>query len=468
MVTREAPRLVIAGLSGDAGKTVVSMALLLALRRQGVPIRAFKKGPDYIDAAWLTWASGLPARNLDTYMMGRERVAGSFAANSIAGGVNVIEGNRGLFDGFDAVGTHSTAELAKLLQAPVILVLDATKITRTAAALVLGCQHFDPELQIAGVILNRVNGKRHERILRECIETACKVPVAGVVGKIPEVSLLPERHLGLITPEEFQHANQLEQHLREQVASGLDLDRLKEIAKSAGEFSAPAVIPPTIPDASGLRIAYVRDSAFSFYYADNLEALERAGAELVPVSSLNKSALPANIDALYIGGGFPETHAQQIAHNVSFMKWLRDTVLTGVPVYAECGGLMLLSRSLTWRELRYSMAGVFNFDVHVSDKAQGHGYVELQVDAPNPFFAMGTVLRGHEFHYSRIVMENLAEKPLTACAVKRGTGCFDGRDAVLAGNVWASYTHLHALATPEWAAGIINAARHRRACVTAA
>ncbi|MFB3915568.1 MAG: cobyrinate a,c-diamide synthase [Terriglobales bacterium] len=467
MATRDAPRLILGGLSGDAGKTIVSMALLLAFQRRDVQVRAFKKGPDYIDAGWLTWASGHPARNLDTYMMGPERVASSFAVNSIADGVNLIEGNRGLFDGFDTAGTHSTAELARLLQAPVILVLDATKITRTAAAQVLGCQHFDPALRIAGVILNRVNGKRHERILRECIEGTCNVPVLGVVAKNPALSLVPERHLGLVTPEEFAQTGRIEQELTE-VAAGLQLDRLHEVANSTSAFSAPDVITGPLPNGRGLKIACVKDSAFSFYYAENIEMLERAGAELVHVSSLGNGTLPSDVDAIYIGGGFPETHAQQLAANQSFMNWLREAALSRLPTYAECGGLMVLSRSLTWRGTRYPMAAVFDFDVHVCDNVQGHGYVQLEVDGPNPFFEKGVVLRGHEFHYSRIVLEDLVHLPFTACAVNRGTGCFKGRDGIVTGNVWASYTHLHALASPEWVTGMINAARQRRACSRAA
>jgi cobyrinic acid a,c-diamide synthase len=465
MDQRLAPRVVIAGLSGDAGKTLVSLALLLALKRRGVSTRAFKKGPDYVDAAWLTWASAHPARNLDTYMMGPERVAGSFAQHSMAEGVNLIEANRGLFDGFDTAGTHSSAELAKLLDAPVVLVLDATKITRTAAALVLGCQKFDPELRLAGVILNRVNGTRHERILRECIEGTCGIPVLGTVPKLDLDAHLPERHLGLVTPQEHGDLDRLNDMLAEEVARGLQIDRLQQIAAGAPPLRCAQLLPPQLPDGRGLTIGYLKDSAFTFYYAENLEILEQAGAELVPLSALTAEQIPPNLDALYIGGGFPETHADRLSANIGFLFFLRKAAESGLPIYAECGGLMLLARAIVWRGRRFPMAGVFDFDVQVCDKPQGHGYAELHVDRANAFFPFGLALRGHEFHYSQIVPEG---PPLaTACAVSRGTGCYPGRDGLIAGNVWAAYTHLHALATPEWGAAMINAAQayrnHRQA-----
>lgn len=197
------PRLVVAGLSGGSGKTLVSLGLLLSAQRRGLRIAAFKKGPDYIDAAWLSWASGLPAHNLDTFLMGYDGAASAFAAHGQPGALNVIEGNRGLYDGFDAQGTHSTAELAKTLRAPVVLVLDATKVTRTAAAMVLGCQRLDPQVNLAGVILNQVSGSRHEQVLREAINVSCGIPVLGAIPRSTTAGLVPERHLGLVVPDEY-------------------------------------------------------------------------------------------------------------------------------------------------------------------------------------------------------------------------------------------------------------------------
>jgi cobyrinic acid a,c-diamide synthase len=448
------PRLLIAGMSGGSGKTLVSLALLLALRRAGCHVRAFKKGPDYIDAAWLSWAASYPARNLDTYLMGRDTVYSSFARNAIADGINLIEGNRGLFDGFDAAGTHSSAALSHCLGAPVLLVVNATKVTRTAAAFVAGCRALDPELPIRGVILNNVNGKRHEQILREAIHSVCAIPVVGTVRKAA-VNPLPERYLGLVPPQEHDGTAQIQEDLLK-LADGLDLDAILSIARGAPSLeTGPAEV--SIPAAKDVKVGYLRDSAFSFYYPENLEQLELGGAELIPISALQSNDLPHGLCALYIGGGFPEKHAEALSSNRSFLASVRQAALGGLPIYAECGGLILLAQTLHWAGRTHPMAGVFPFDVEGFDSPQGHGYSELLVDSSNPFFPAGLVLRGHEFHYSRISPGN---QPVSAaCAVLRGTGCFEKRDCVVTNNTMASYTHLHALATPAWAKGFLDAAR---------
>jgi len=451
------PRLVVAGLSGESGKTLISLALLLEAVRRNIAVQAFKKGPDYIDAAWLEWASCRPARNLDTYLMGFETAVRSFTRNASPCGLNLIEGNRGLYDGLDARGTHSTAELAKALRAPVVLVINATKVTRTAAALVLGCQKLDPAVRIAGVIINQAAGVRHARIVREAIESACDLPVLGVVPRAAAGAFVQMRHLGLTTPDEYPARESLTANLLDLVAAHLEFGRLLDIARRAPPLSAPPAEPANPAAGRGLTIGYLRDSAFSFYYPENLDALRATGAQLVPVSALAASRLPENMDALYIGGGFPETHAEALSGNSELLGSIRRQARGGLPVYAECGGLMLLSRAILWRGKRYPMADVLPFDVEVCGTPQGHGYTELLVDRPNPFFAEGTCLKGHEFHYSRLLVDGAP--PSTVCAVLRGTGCLEGRDAVVTGNTWASYTHLHALATPDWAGAVVNAAR---------
>jgi cobyrinic acid a,c-diamide synthase len=453
------PRLVVAGLGGDSGKTLVSLALLHTARALGLDARAFKKGPDYIDAAWLTWAAGRPARNLDTFLMGVARVRQSFTRHAASAGLVVIEGNRGLYDGADAEGTHSTAELAKALDAPVLLVVNARKVTRTVAAVVLGCQAFDPDLRIAGVVLNRVNGDRHERIIRRAIESRCRVPVVGVIPHLPGHALLYDRHLGLVPPPEHPDLINLASRLVEEVGSRLDLPAIFDLARRAPRAGwALDQVGPPAPDGR-LRIGYLRDAAFTFYYPENLESLQHAGATLVPISSLTAHAVPPDLHALYIGGGFPETHAAAIAANRRFLDDLRRQAHNGLPVYAECGGLMLLATAIRQGSVVSRMAGVLPCEVEVCAAPQGHGYTELTVDAPNAFFPVGLALRGHEFHYSRIVP---GEVPVpTACAVRRGTGSAEGRDAVVVQNVWASYTHLHALSTPEWTSALLGAARAR-------
>lgn len=419
-------------------------------------VRAFKKGPDYIDTAWLTWASGTVSRNLDTYLMGFDCAVRSFSSNAVHGGFNLIEGNRGLFDGVDARGSHSTAELAKALFAPIILVVNATKATRTAAALVLGCQTLDPLAWIAGVVLNQVSGKRHEAILRDAIESSCGIPVLGAIPRADGQTMLPARHLGLVTPEEHPDLRALARNVRDLIGGRVDFDRLFQFAERAPRMVTPRAEVVGVADRNPVRIGYIRDSAFTFYYPENLDALVAGGAELVPISALSAIGLPEEVDAVYIGGGFPETHARALAANTSLLASLRYAAQEGMPVYAECGGLMLLSRGIFWKGTRYPMAGVLPFDVEVCASPQGHGYVDLLVDTPNPFFPTGFRMKGHEFHYSRVIA---GSAPPTACAVLRGSGCWPGRDGVTVGNVWAGYTHLHALATPEWGRGFLQTAR---------
>jgi cobyrinic acid a,c-diamide synthase len=466
----EVPRLVVAGLSGDAGKTLVSLGLVLAWRERGVEVQAFKKGPDYIDAAWLSWASGRPARNLDTWLAGFDAVRDQFHRHATRDGVNLIEGNRGVFDGVDAEGTHSTAQLARAASAPVILVVDARKVTRTAAALVLGCRAFDPALDIAGVVLNRVAGARHEAVTRAAVESATGVPVVGAIPRIDRDDL-PGRHLGLVTPAEHESPGKVREFASELVVGHLDVDRVLEIARRVSartddnggaedRAAEPDRKPPSVV------IGCLRDPAFSFYYPDNLEALAQAGASLVSISSLEDPSLPPGLDALYIGGGFPEIHASRLAANRCLLASVQRAAIAGLPIYAECGGLMLLSRAISVGGQRHEMAGVLPLDVDVCDRPQGHGYTRLVVDRPNPFFDVGTVLKGHEFHYSGPAPgpgSRQAVREMTACGVERGTGCGFGRDAVSLGNVWASYTHLHATATPEWAPALVRAAIQQRA-----
>jgi cobyrinic acid a,c-diamide synthase len=454
------PRLVVAGLSGDSGKTLVSLGLLLLAGQAGTVTKAFKKGPDYIDAAWLRWASGTPARNLDTYLTGREKATQMFVTNAVPDGFNLIEGNRGLFDGVDKHGTHSTAELAKLLKAPVLLVVNAAKVTHTVAALVLGCKKLDPHVRIGGVILNHVSGCRHESVLRESLESECGVPVLGVLPNVEIGALLPNRHLGLVTPQEHSNLESLREKLLGTVQGRLDTHRILELAGSAPRLAGWPRSPERIQDGHGLKIAYVRDSAFSFYYPENLEAVENSGAELCPISALDASRLPEHLDALYIGGGFPENHAKALSQNISFLASIRDHGLKGLPIYAECGGLMFLAEAIRWKGMKFRMADVLPFEVEVCSRPQGHGYVELLVDSANPYYPIGTRIRGHEFHYSRIT--SVGSLPPTACSVQRGTGCSGGRDGIVAGNVWASYAHVHSAATTEWAQGLFRLARRYR------
>ncbi|MGD8253144.1 MAG: hydrogenobyrinic acid a,c-diamide synthase (glutamine-hydrolyzing) [Syntrophobacterales bacterium] len=460
------PRVVIAGLRGGSGKTTLALGLIAAWQQRGGEVVPFKKGPDYIDAGWLTMAAGQPCYNLDPYMMSGEQILDSFWQHTEGARGAVIEGNRGLYDGLDAEGSCSTAELAKLLQAPVLLVVDATMVTRTAAAAVLGCQHLDPDVPIRGVILNRVAGPRHEKMLRTTIERYCRVPVVGAIPKLKEDDF-PERHMGLVTAEEHPEAREAILARIQIVEQYLDLEKLITIANQAPPLNwKPAYPRKRISKAYRQPvIGVIKDSAFQFYYPENLEALENRGARLVTVNSLHDTTLPA-LDAIYIGGGFPETHAEQLAANDQLRQALRAVIEAGLPVYAECGGLMYLGRNLNIKSSTYPMIQALPIDFQLEKKPQGHGYTRLEVVQANPFYPVGTTLKGHEFHYSRVTRFDLNPTSL-AFAMKRGTGIMDGKDGVCYKNIVATYTHVHATGTPEWAEGLIRRAlAHQREAKT--
>jgi cobyrinic acid a,c-diamide synthase len=459
------PRLAVAGLSGDSGKTFASLGVARALTDRGLAVRAFKKGPDYIDAAWLAAATGRGCTNLDTFLMSPAAIGAAFGSGP-APDVALVEGNRGLYDGADEHGTHSTAELAKLLGAPVVLVVDVTKTTRTAAALVLGCRDLDPHLDLAGVILNRVGTARQEKLVRASVESATGIPVVGAVPRLRGDDPLPGRHLGLVTVTDHPAAGAAIETAARVVRDNVDLDRVLEIAASASQIELPAPIVRT--GGGPCRVACLEGAAFSFYYPENLDRLRQLGAELVTVDPVSSRTLP-QVDGLYIGGGFPEVHAARLADNVGLAADLRRRVASGLPVYAECGGLMYLARELRTGGATYPMAAVLDLVVEQTPRPVGHGYEVARVDRENPFFAPGTSLRGHEFHYSRVV--DGEDRGGTVLAVGRGEGIGSGRDGIVRGRVWASYLHLHALGEPAWADGFLRLARDfagERAGTTAA
>jgi len=470
----EFPRIVTAALRGGAGKTILSIGLIAAWKKHGKKVAPFKKGPDYIDAGWLALAAGRPCHNLDTFLIKPELVLSSFLSRFTPADVAVIEGNRGLFDGIDAKGSTSTAELAKLLNAPVILCIDCTKTTRTAAAAVLGCLRFAPEVNIKGVVLNRVAGRRHEQIVRDSIETHCGLPVVGAIPKLKE-QRFPERHMGLVPTPEHNWAGESIAAAEQMALAYLDLDALEKIAREAGRL-APAGSdshrrPPAggqdgiLGDYSGRqdrpRIGIIKDSAFQFYYPENIEALESLGARVFFFSPLG-GAFPKEIDALYIGGGFPETHAAELAQNTAFKARLRRLARDGLPVYAECGGLMYLGEALVLEEKSFPMVGLLPVVFGFSKKPQGHGYTVMEVERDNPYFKAGTQLKGHEFHYSRVLKWRGCSQDMVF-SVKRGAGFYNGRDGIVYKNVLATYTHIHALGSPFWARALVkSAARYRR------
>jgi len=449
------PRLVIAGLAGDSGKTLAAIGLARAFVLRGLHVASFKKGPDYIDAAWLGAAVNRPGRNLDSFLMDDEAI-GEGLSRGLPADLLLVEGNRGLFDGFDAAGSHSTAELAKKLGAPVILVIDVTKMTRTTAALVLGCSTLDPDLNLAGILLNRVGTARQERVIRQAIERISGPPVLGAIPRLGD-DPLPGRHLGLLTAVEHPAREKAISRAAEAITGSVDLEAVLAAAGSVPEVRFPD--RPAVSAGEAVRIGVFRDEAFSFYYPENLEALEAAGAELIFASPLHDSGFP-EVDALYLGGGFPEVHAGRLAGNGPMLAALRSAVDDGTPVYAECGGLMYLARELIVDGETHVMAGLLDIAVEHTSRPQGHGYVEAEIDRGNPFYDGGARLRGHEFHYSKLVKGALPHQ--TVLMLQRGHGLGEKRDGIVAGRIWASYMHIHALGTPAWAERFSALARERR------
>lgn len=457
------PRLVVAALRGGGGKTTLSLGVAAAWRSRGREVVPFKKGPDYIDAAWLTLAAGRPCHNLDTFMQSREETRASFFRSALEGEISLIEGNRGLFDGVDSAGSHSTAELAKLLRAPVVLILDCDKVTRTAAAMALGCQQLDREVDLRGVILNRVARSRQEAVLRQAVESACGIPVVGAVPRL-EAHPFPERHLGLTPPQEHRRVEEAVARAREVAEKFLDLERLEKFAREAPllgwSLKKEDVFPNAPERADTPLIGVVKDSAFQFYYPENLESLARHGAKVLEISAVGENSLP-EVDGLYIGGGFPETHAQLLSENTGFRRSLREAARRGLPIYAECGGLMYLGETLTVGERHYPMAGVLPIGFSMEKKPQGHGYTVLETAEENPFFPVGREIRGHEFHYSRVLYVRGGEAYF-AFRVKRGEGIDRKRDGLCLREVLATYSHLHAGGCPDWAPALVEKARRYR------
>ena len=454
------PRLMIAAPHGRSGKTTVSIGIVAALAGRGLTVQPFKKGPDYIDPSWLSGAGGRPCRNLDLFMMGEDATVAAFRRAVADADIAIVEGAMGLYDGLDLEGSGSSAALARLLGAPVLLVVDATRMTRSVAALVSGYQRFEPGVNVAGVVLNNVGHGRHEKMLVGAIERYCGIPVVGSMPKKSELSIT-DRHLGLVPRGEDDELGPVIDEARRAAEQYLDLDLLLEIARSAAPLPGDAQVEASKMSAGPCaRIGVLLDRVFSFYYPENLEALEQAGARLDFVDSLADPALP-EVDALYIGGGFPEMFMGQLEANESLRTDIRRHVDGGLPVYAECAGLIYLSQAVRWGDREAEMVGVLPCEVEMTRRPQGHGYAVAEVVADTPFFSRGQNLRGHEFHNTRVSSLDRS-KVRFAYKLTRGFGIdADHNDGLLVDNVLAAYTHLHAAAVPTWAERFVEAARQR-------
>jgi cobyrinic acid a,c-diamide synthase len=445
-------RVLVSAAHKSSGKTTVSIGLCAALKARGHSVQPYKKGPDYIDPMWLSQASGRACRNLDLYLMEREEILSTFVRNSSE--VNLVEGNKGLYDGLALDGSNSNAALAKLLDLPVVLVIDARGMTRGIAPLILGYQAFDKDIHIAGVILNNLGGSRHESKLREVIEHYTDVPVIGAIQHDARLTIV-ERHLGLMPSNESGEAVARIKALGAAVEQQVDLDRFLELTRKEPLVSSEDVAVATFPGRDKVRIAIARDRAFGFYYADDLDALTAAGAELVPFDAIQDARLP-DVDALYIGGGFPEVFAAELAANISMRTDIRRAIDAGMPAYAECGGLMYLSRSISYQGQKHDMVSAIPGDVVMHAKPIGRGYVHLAENAEHPWprpQVQEKTLRAHEFHYSSL--ENMPADAKFAYRVTRGHGINGKFDGYMRNNLLASYTHLRTIGGCYWAARFV-------------
>ncbi|MFV2005152.1 MAG: cobyrinate a,c-diamide synthase [Gammaproteobacteria bacterium] len=459
----------------SSGKTTVSIGLCAALKQRGLTIQSFKKGPDYIDPYWLAQATGRDCYNLDFYTMEREEILSLMQSQSQDADITLIEGNKGLYDGLDLDGSNSNAALATLTQTPVILVLNARGMTRGIAPLILGYQAFDKNVSIKGVILNRLGGSRHESKLRNVIEHYTDVDVVGAIHNDKRFDI-DERHLGLVPGHEDPFCEQKIRLLADVVSEQVDLDAVLTIADSAPAISATVVdhaaakIRSVSSDSNkpDIRLGLIRCSAFGFYYPDDLKALRAAGAELIEIDPCKDSVFP-DVDALFIGGGFPETHMHELEANVNMRTAIKTAIDNGLPAYAECGGLMYLSRSIEWPQDGHrdkcAMVGCIDADIIMEKRPQGRGYVQLLETGNHPWPAASDadatappqIINAHEFHYSRF--KSVAKDVKFAFQVKRGAGINGKSDGYLYKNLLANYTHQRNTKNNPWAKRFIDFAR---------
>ncbi|MHB1214495.1 MAG: cobyrinate a,c-diamide synthase [Thiobacillus sp.] len=453
------PRVFISAAHKSSGKTTLTLGLCAALHARGQAVQPFKKGPDYIDPMWLGMAAQRPCYNLDFHMMQRIEIEQQFAGAAASASISLIEGNKGLYDGLDLDGSNSNAALAKLLGAPVVLVIDARGMTRGVAPLILGYQAFDPEICIAGVILNNLGGSRHESKLRAVIEHYTDVEVIGAVQHDASLQIA-ERHLGLVPANEQDAARARIEHVGERVAGQVDLSRLLAIGDSAPAFSVPPQAG-VAASAERLRIGIAHDRAFGFYYSEDLDCLRASSVELVDIDTLHAQALPA-VDGLVIGGGFPEMFMAELEANAALRTQIRRAIEAGLPTYAECGGLMYLSRSLSWQGQTRQMVGVVPGDTVMHARPVGRGYARLQPTGDDRWQESAPI-PAHEFHYSSL--ENLPADSMYAYQVIRGHG-IDGRhDGYQQHNLLAGYVHRRGAGAQGWIAPFLNQVRAHKARV---
>jgi len=434
----------------SSGKTTASIGLCAALVRRGLVVQPFKKGPDYIDPIWLGMAANRPCYNLDFFTAGKRETIEDFARLSCSADIAIIEGNKGLHDGLDLDGSNSNAALAKSLQSPVILTVDTRGTMRGIAPLLIGYQVFDPEVNIAGVIANMTGGSRHESKLRAAVEHYTDIPFLGALARDSSISL-DEQHIGLIPGYENPESGSKIALIADAVSEYIDLDKVITIANSAPENQPIFSKPGKIKNFSGITIGIAQDCAFGFYYPGDLDAMRATGAELVSINTLTDNELP-RIDGLFIGGGFPERYAANLQANKKLRNAIKTAIDKGLPTYAECGGLMYLSRKLTWGNESFDMVGAIPGDTTMHQKSCGRGYVKLEENTEifpwGPKHNPAALTHAHEFHYSSI--DGLPDSIEYAYTVKRGSGINQQSDGLIYNNLLASYSHLRNSRSTPW------------------
>ena len=432
------PKIVVAGATSGVGKTTITTAIMYALTKKGFHVQPFKIGPDFIDPSYHNLVTGRPSRNLDVWMMGKNGVLKCFNDSSQGADVAIIEGVMGLFDGLSGKDDYaSTAQIAKMLDAPVILVIDAGKAARSIAAIALGFLHFDKKLKIAGFILNNVAGDKHAKFVQDAFACKINVPIIGIVRRDKKI-MIEERHLGLIPALELEKKKRSIHQSAKYISEQIDIDKIKSLCKPINRTKA---IQKAFPD-TRIRVAVALDESFNFYYADNFDALRKQQAELIFFSPVNDVKLPENIQGIILGGGFPEILADKLEFNQAMIKSISKAATNGMPIYGECGGLMYLTRSIRTnnegKNKRQKMVGLIEADTFMSGKLTLN-YTEA--DCTSSFFEGIYKIRGHEFHYSNI--ENISTDSKFAYNMRRGNGVDNKRDGFVVYNCLASYMHLH-------------------------
>ena len=444
------PRILLAGTHSGVGKTTVTLGLMAVLKDRGYKVQGFKAGPDYIDTSHHTAVTEQYSRNLDTWLMGRnvclELFERSFARSDIA----VIEGVMGLYDGcLDGTEYGSTAHLSKILNVPTILVIDAKGMSRSAGAIVLGYKNFDKDIKIRGVILNKVKSDSHYISLKKSIEESCNIPVLGYLP-FNEKIILPERHLGLVPSAEQELSKSVYQKIGSTMAATVDIEKLISIASSSEKFPTfRKTLFSGINDRFYFRIAVAMDEAFNFYYHDNLDLLESYGVELTYFSPLHDKYLPADIDALYIGGGFPEIYASLLASNATMKESIRKAYKKGLVIYGECGGMMyLLEELVDFKNKTHEMCGILKGATKMENKRQGLGYITVRALHDNLLCKKGDVFRAHEFHWSSL---HVPKDTPYAYTISKCDNNKTKADGLFADRVLGSYTHVHFATDPKLA-----------------